>query len=81
MRGTPRAIGRRRGSEIHFHGSSVDWTNLGPKAHRDKPPPLADVIRRVRQREIALGWLRFIRHVERERRMDVGEPLVKIERP
>ena len=35
----------------------------------------------ARQRKLALGWLKFLRHIERQRRLDSGEPLVRIKRP
>ncbi len=44
-------------------------------------PPFTDVIRRARQRELALGWMRFLRFIELQKRLDAGEPIIRIERP
>ncbi len=32
----------------------------------------------ARQRKLALGWLKFLRHIERQRLLDAGEAVVRI---
>ena len=55
----------------------MDDSNINQRTHGGNPP-LTDDIRRARLRELALGWLKFMAFVERERRLDAGEPLLRI---
>ena len=56
----------------------MDRQNLGPGTHGSKPLLRADIIRRARLRELALGWARFFRFLEHQRRLDAGEPLLRL---
>ena len=55
----------------------MDQSNVNQGTYGSNPPPLTD-IRRARLRELALGWMRFLRFLELQRRMDAGEPALRI---
>ncbi len=55
----------------------MDGPNINRRTHGGNSP-LTDIIRQARLRELALGWLKFLAFVERQRRMDAGEPVLRI---
>ena len=55
----------------------MDRRNVDQGTCGSNPSSLAD-IRRARLRQLALGWLRFLRFLELQRRMDAGEPVLRI---
>jgi len=58
----------------------VDGPNINQGLQGSNPPPPTDIRRAPpRLRELALGWLRFLRFIELQRRLDAREPLVRIE--
>ncbi len=57
----------------------MDGSNVNQRTYGGNSP-LTDVIRQARLRELALGWLKFLAFVERQRRLDAGEPLVHLVR-
>ena len=58
----------------------MDESNVNQRTYGSNPPPLTDVIRRARQRKLALGWMRFLRFIKLQQRLDAGEPLVHLVR-
>ena len=56
----------------------MDERNIDQRTYGGNLPPLADMIRQGRLRELAAGWVRFLRFLELEQRLDAGEPLVRI---
>ncbi len=56
----------------------MDRRNVDQGIQGSNPLPPTD-IRRARLRELALGWLRFLRFIELQQRLDEGEPVLRIE--
>ena len=55
----------------------MDGPNINQGLQGSNPLPPTD-IRRARLREQALGWMRFLRFIELQQRLDAGEPVLRI---
>jgi len=59
----------------------VDQSNVNQALQGSNPLPPTDIQRAPpRLRQLALGWMRFLRLIELQRRLDAGEPVLRIER-